>query len=111
MRKRRSPIPSRCPACASSAVRIIRSRTGEAKGFFSGADRIAMKLPNAERAAVEYEKLRDYCLSRDHPRGRHKARVCGSALGLTMRDAGMLQEALLDAAQSSDAVLGMADEY
>ncbi len=34
-----------------------------------------MKLPNAENAVVEIAKLRDYCLSEDHLRGRHKARV------------------------------------
>ena len=36
---------------------------------------LQMKLPNADRAVVEIEKLRDYCLSSSHPRGRHKARV------------------------------------
>lgn len=34
-----------------------------------------MKLPNGEGAIVELAKLRDYCLSQSHPRGRHKARV------------------------------------
>lgn len=34
-----------------------------------------MKLPNADRAVVGLAKLRDYCLSPTHPRGRHKARV------------------------------------
>ncbi len=29
-----------------------------------------MKLPNADRAVVEIEKLRDYCLNPVHPRGR-----------------------------------------
>ena len=42
-----------------------------------------MKLPNADRAVVEIEKLRDYCLSASHPRGRHKARVFVTALGIT----------------------------
>ena len=28
-----------------------------------------MKLPNAERAVVEIEKLRDYSLNLDHDRG------------------------------------------
>jgi hypothetical protein len=31
-----------------------------------------MKLPNAERAFVDVRKLRDYCLSGEHPRGQHK---------------------------------------
>lgn len=41
-----------------------------------------MKLPNGQAAVVEIEKFREYCLSSDHPRGRHKARVFLSAQGL-----------------------------
>jgi hypothetical protein len=48
---------------------------------------------------VEVAKLRDYCLSDAHPRGRHKARVFRSRLGLTANDATLLQRALLDAAR------------
>ena len=33
-----------------------------------------MKLPSGARAVVDVAKLCDYCLSPDHPRGRHKAR-------------------------------------
>lgn len=32
-----------------------------------------MKLPNAENAFVDIEKLRGYCLNLSHPRGKHKA--------------------------------------
>lgn len=42
-----------------------------------------VRMPNAERAVVDTRKLRDYCLSADHPRGRHKARVFQSVLGFT----------------------------
>jgi len=45
-----------------------------------------MKLPNPERAVVDLEKLRNYCLSLSHPRGRHKARVFEAVLGLTSYD-------------------------
>ena len=45
-----------------------------------------MKLPNAELAIIDEEKIRDYCLSMDHPRGKHKARVFQSALGLAASD-------------------------
>jgi hypothetical protein len=48
---------------------------------------------------VEIAKLRNYCLSDTHPRGRHKARVFRSRLGLTVGDAELLQRALLDAAR------------
>jgi hypothetical protein len=47
---------------------------------------------------VEIAKLRDYCLSETHPRGRHKARLFKTRLGLTAKDAPMLRQALLDAA-------------
>ena len=48
---------------------------------------------------VDLAKLRDYCLSSEHPRGRHKARVFRSRLGLTASDAELLRSALLNAAQ------------
>ena len=54
-----------------------------------------MKLPNADRAIVEIEKLRDYCLSSSHPRGRHEARVFINALGITADDAQELTQAIL----------------
>jgi hypothetical protein len=49
---------------------------------------------------VDIAKVRDYCLSDSHPRGRHKARVFRSRLGLTAGDADLLLRALLDAARS-----------
>jgi len=63
-----------------------------------------MKVPNAGHAVVDREKLRDYCLSREHQRGRHKARVFESALGLTADDVEQVRDALLIAVQSDDAV-------
>lgn len=39
-------------------------------------------LPDAHRAIIDPEKLRDYALSPDHEHGRHKARVFLSALGI-----------------------------
>jgi hypothetical protein len=70
-----------------------------------------MKLPGCEAAVVEIAKLRDYCLDPRHPRGRHKARVFLSALGLGQRDANYLRTALLDAAREGDAVAGESDDY
>lgn len=49
---------------------------------------------------VDVAKLRDYCLSDSHPRGRHKARVFRSRLGLTANDAEFLQSLMMQAAQS-----------
>lgn len=39
-------------------------------------------LPDAHRAIIDPEKLRDYVLSLDHDQGKHKARVFLSALGV-----------------------------
>src|SRR5574337_6739 len=69
-----------------------------------------MKLPNGDRAVVDLVKLRDYCLSETHPRGKHKARVFRAALGLTTQDAEELRQALLDAARYGEATKGEADK-
>ena len=61
------------------------------------------KLPNAQNAIIEIVKLRDYCLSTQHPRGRHKSRVFREALGLTVDDAEWLQQKLLDGIQTQSA--------
>ena len=70
-----------------------------------------MRLPNPDRAVVAIENLRDYCLSVKHPRGRHKARVFAARLGLTGEDAELLRDALLRAAQTSDAAPGEEDSF
>ena len=48
---------------------------------------------------VDVAKLRNYCLSETHPRGRHKARVFRSRLGISTGDAEVLRQAILDAAR------------
>ncbi len=70
-----------------------------------------MKLPGGEQAVVDVAKLRDYCLSTDHVRGRHKARVFASVLGLTSADAEFVREELLQAARQGHALAGDIDEY
>jgi hypothetical protein len=70
-----------------------------------------MRLPNGEHAIVLLEKLLDYCLDPEHPRGQHKARVFAAALGITLAEADELRDALLDAAASGDAIAGDADEF
>ena len=70
-----------------------------------------MKLPGGADAIVEISKLRDYCLDPHHPRGRHKARVFLSALGLKQSDADFLRGTLWDAAREADAVPGEVDRY
>ncbi len=56
-------------------------------------------------------KLRGYCLSLEHPRGRHKARIFASALGLTAENSEELRQALLSAAVSEEATPVEEDEY
>jgi uncharacterized protein DUF6883 len=46
---------------------------------------------------IDRAKLRYYCLSTSHPRGRHKSRVFRSRLGLTATDTELLRRALLEA--------------
>jgi hypothetical protein len=69
------------------------------------------KLLNPENAVVETRKLRDYCLSPEHPRGKHKARVFASALGLAAEDSEELRQALLSAAVSEEAAPTEEDEH
>jgi hypothetical protein len=70
-----------------------------------------MRLPNADEAIVDIAKLRDYCLSPTHPRGRHKARVFAAALGLTADDAETLRDALLQGVQTTDATEAEQDTF
>jgi hypothetical protein len=70
-----------------------------------------MKLPNAERAVVEIEKLRDYCLSTTHPRGKHKAIVFASVLGITANEADVLRDQILSAALHNESIFTEQDEY
>ena len=70
-----------------------------------------MVLPNAHRAEVDILKLRDYCLSPEHPVGKHKATVFRAALGLTAGDAEWLRNVLLGVAQTGEAVADVPDEF
>lgn len=70
-----------------------------------------MRLPNADQAVVDLEKLRGYCLNPAHPRGRHKARVFAAALGISAREAAWLRVAFLRAARDRPAVAGRADAH
>jgi hypothetical protein len=70
-----------------------------------------MKLPSPEKAVVDIRKLRGYCLSEEHRRGRHKARVFEAALGIKSEHAEALRAALLAAAVEGIAVAGVQDEY
>ena len=70
-----------------------------------------MRLPNASRAFIDQRKLAEYCLDPDHVRGKHKARVFRSALGLGPGDAEKLEDFIRAAAVREDAAPEDADEY
>jgi hypothetical protein len=69
------------------------------------------KLPNAQSAVIEVAKLRDYSLSSEHPRGRHKARVFRESLGLSAFDAEWLKQAILEGIQSQPAEKHETDSF
>ena len=45
-----------------------------------------MALPNADKAIIPLEKLREYILNPNHPKGKHKARAIRNATGLEAKD-------------------------
>lgn len=70
-----------------------------------------MKLPNAESAFVDIDKLRGYALNPNHARGKHKAKRFATILGLTADDAEELQAILLQAAIAFEATPTNQDPY
>ncbi len=56
-----------------------------------------IRLPRATEATIPTAKLVDYALSTKHERGRHKARVFASALGITASDWRYLHDQILAA--------------
>lgn len=70
-----------------------------------------MKLPGAEIAIVDDNKLTDYCLNPEHPRGKHKARIFAKVLGITRENVDILQTALKMAASTEEAELVFSDSY
>lgn len=70
-----------------------------------------MRLPNFQDAYIDLAKLTDYVLDPDDPRGRHKARVFRSALGISKEKAAELHRLLLESLEKLDAVRGELDFY
>jgi hypothetical protein len=60
-------------------------------------------LPNGNLAIIDLRKIADYCLIDTHPRGRHKARMFRSALGIRGDDAAWLRDVLLEAVRTIEA--------
>jgi len=62
-----------------------------------------LKLPNGHQADLGL-KLEEYSLNLLHREGQHKARVFLSALGISLDNAHLLRDAILQAAHTSDEV-------
>ncbi len=70
-----------------------------------------MRLPGASVAVIERRKLEEYCLSFDHPRGRHKARVFHSALGITAESAAEFELRIREALEVEPCTEGQKDRF
>jgi CRISPR/Cas system type I-B associated protein Csh2 (Cas7 group RAMP superfamily) len=70
-----------------------------------------VKLPNSDRAVVDIKKLRDYSLNLNYPKGKHKARVFLSALGLKAEDTERLREMIMEAILISEARVQQPTSY
>lgn len=70
-----------------------------------------MKLPNGDSAEIPMQKLMGYCLNPNHSKGKHKARVFQSALGITIQNANVLYELIQIAAIEGEVVQQSATEF
>jgi hypothetical protein len=70
-----------------------------------------MRIPNSENAIMDLGKLRDYCLSASHTKGKDKARVFVSALEVRQTDALWLRAEILRRLQSTDALRQVEDDW
>jgi hypothetical protein len=68
-------------------------------------------LPEFDALILDVAKLTAYSLNAHHPRGRNKARVFKSALGIDHRDAAWLRQALLDAVPDAQAYPAGTSEF
>ncbi|MCC5638660.1 hypothetical protein LC593_23065 [Nostoc sp. CHAB 5844] len=68
-------------------------------------------LPNAENAVVDIRKLREYCLNSEHPKGKDKARLFASILGITAENAEELRQVILKAVRIYEVSLNRCDQF
>jgi len=69
-----------------------------------------VRIPGAERAVIEPEKIRDYLLSATHPVGRFKAAFFAT-LGYGPEDWELLRDAMLSMVHGDDASAGEPTPY
>ncbi len=70
-----------------------------------------MFIPNAENAIIDIGKLRDYCLNAEHGKGKHKAKLFASILGIKAENAEELRQILLEVIKTQEVQLGKWDDY
>jgi hypothetical protein len=70
-----------------------------------------VKLLNGEKAIIPPAKIEGYCLSFESERGKHKARVFKSVLGIEIENAQILYDALQFAATQNDAQFEETNEF
>lgn len=63
-----------------------------------------MKLPNSDRPKISMQKILGYCLNLNHDKGKDKARVFQSKLGITVKNADRLVELIQIAAVEGEVV-------
>ena len=68
-------------------------------------------LPNYRQATLDIQKLSDYCLSSQHPKGKNKARVFQRVLRMSVHDAHKLKQQILSHLSHSKAQKGYSDEF
>lgn len=70
-----------------------------------------MRLPNGNQAEISRQKLIDYCLNPEHYRGKNKARVFKSRLGITQENAEELLSLIQLAAIEGEVVQQATTEF
>lgn len=69
-----------------------------------------MKLPNGEQAELG-NKIEDYCLNFNHQKGKHKATLFQSKLGITLENSDILKTAIKEAAITETVITRKINEY
>ncbi len=70
-----------------------------------------MFIPNADNAIIDLGKLQDYCLNPEHDKGKHKAKLFSSILGMKSENAEELRQILFEIIKTHEAQLGKRDDY
>ncbi len=69
------------------------------------------RLPNVQKAYVDQDKLRDYCLNSEHPVGKHKAKGFYNKLGIGKEDSAFLAGQIYEAIQYAKALEQYEDQF